>query len=194
MSRRDFVSDQVRVREREPGVGKLPGYRVCTERSRQNVLRGMTGKIVVREEEREWELGPMGNIKNIIYEGQFDDTALGDWWVFINDIRIQSGKHRHQGGLIIFVLEGSGYSIVEGEREDWEAGDLLLLPLVAGGVEHQHFSKDPSKPTKWCAFIYVPLWDALLSNNRLLEDSPGWKAAGMPSLAGTTTMMSAPID
>jgi mannose-6-phosphate isomerase-like protein (cupin superfamily) len=84
-------------------------------------------------------------------------TALQDWRVFISNIRKQSGKHRHQGGLIIFVLEGSGWTICDGERHDWSKGDLILLPIKPGGVEHQHFNHD-GVTTKWIAFIYMPQW------------------------------------
>src|SRR5439155_811034 len=78
---------------------------------------------------------------------------LVDWNVFVQDIRVHSGKHRHQGGLVIYIMEGEGYSVVDGERHDWEAGDLLLLPVKKGGVEHQHFNKDDAHPAKWIAFI-----------------------------------------
>ena len=52
--------------------------------------------------------------------------------MFIHTITTKSGEHRHQGGLLIFVLEGKGYSIVDGERWDWEKGDLVLLPMQPG--------------------------------------------------------------
>ena len=76
----------------------------------------------------------------------FKDTPLQHWRVFIHDIKTRSGKHRHQGGLVIYVLEGKGYSVVDGERKDWEKGDLVLLPMKPEGVEHQHFNLDPAEP------------------------------------------------
>jgi gentisate 1,2-dioxygenase len=42
---------------------------------------------------------------------------------------------------------------MDGVRLDWEAGDLMILPLKPGGVEHQHFNADPNEPCKWLAFI-----------------------------------------
>ena len=89
------------------------------------------------------------------------ETPLQMWRVFTHEIRTKSGKHRHQGGLVIYVLEGKGYSIVEGERIDWEKGDLVLLPLhpergrapafqsrsrEAGGLVRVHPSADPGIP------------------------------------------------
>ena len=72
-----------------------------------------------------------------IYEGLFDDTALHDWWVFMQDIRVHSGAHTHPGGLIIYVLEGAVHTVVDGVRHEWKEGDLLLLPIKPGGVEHR---------------------------------------------------------
>jgi hypothetical protein len=106
---------------------------------------------------------------------QFPDTPLQDWLVFINDVRTHSGKHRHQGGLVIYVIEGKGYSIVDGERKDWESGDLLLLPLKRGGVEHQHFNTEADKPCRWVAFIYLPLMDEVAMEMTQIAVSPDFK-------------------
>jgi gentisate 1,2-dioxygenase len=43
----------------------------------------------------------------------------------------------HQGGLVIYVLEGEGaegrgYTILDDERYEWEAGDVMTLPLRQG--------------------------------------------------------------
>ena len=51
-------------------------------------------------------------------------------------------KHRHSYETIIFVLEGRGYSIVEDEKVEWEAGDAIHIPPWAW---HQHFNTDPDK-------------------------------------------------
>src|SRR6478735_3403236 len=103
------MAERLRVREREPGVPEAAGYWVSVEHSAKLLERGLKGKVVVHADDRQLELGPMGNTYRYIYEGLHDDTALGDWWVFANNIRIHSGSHRHQGGLIIFVVEGTGH-------------------------------------------------------------------------------------
>ena len=167
------MAEKVRVREREPGMRKAAGYWVSVERSKRNTARAHSGKIVIEGDEREWEPGPMGHTYRYIYEGLHDDTALGNWWVFANDIRRHSGAHRHAGGLVIYVVEGSGYSVVEGEKHEWEAGDLMLLPLQAGGVEHQHFN-DGDEPAR-----LVSVWSHHPANEFLggiqhIEDASSW--------------------
>lgn len=48
--------------------------------------------------------------------------------------------HRHTAAAINYYFEGSGYSIVEGQRFDWKAGDLMLS--APGWAIHNHASKD----------------------------------------------------
>jgi len=175
---------RTRTREREPEVADGAGYWMGQRRSLKRIERGLKGKLVIHSDDRSWELGPMGRMYRFIYEGLFDDTALHDWWVFMQDIRKHSGSHKHPGGLIIYVLEGAGHTVVDGVRHDWKAGDLLLLPIKPGGVEHQHFNKEPDRPARWVAFIYLPFWDGLASKSELKEDSPLYRAAGKPSAVG----------
>jgi hypothetical protein len=120
--------------------------------------RQRNGRVVVRDQDRPWDMHRQANSKRFLspLEPELQDTITQDWEVFVNSFSERSGKHRHQGGVVIFVLEGKGYTIVDGERHDWEAGDLLLLPMKPGGVEHQHFCSDPSNPVKWIAFLYWP--------------------------------------
>ncbi|HEV8021910.1 MAG TPA: hypothetical protein VGP41_11635 [Candidatus Lustribacter sp.] len=46
--------------------------------------------------------------------------------------------HRHTAAAINYYFEGSGYSIVEGTRFDWKAGDLMLS--APGWAIHNHAS------------------------------------------------------
>jgi mannose-6-phosphate isomerase-like protein (cupin superfamily) len=47
-----------------------------------------------------------------------------------------TGKHRH-GEESLHILEGTGYSVVAGQRFDWHKGSTLQIPFYA---EHQHFN------------------------------------------------------
>lgn len=48
--------------------------------------------------------------------------------------------HRHTAAAINYYFQGSGYSVVEGERLDWKAGDLMLS--APGWAIHNHASND----------------------------------------------------
>ncbi len=150
---------KVRVREREQEVELTNAYERSIVRQQKIMERQMKGKVVVKEKDREWFLGRQGRLIFYLQEDSYSDHALRDWQVFKQDIRQHSGSHRHQGGLVIFCLEGKGYSVVDGVRHDWKEGDLILLPYKPGGVEHQHFNSEPGKPCKWIAFLYNPYWD-----------------------------------
>lgn len=125
------------------------------------IRRGYEGKIVVRGKERPVEKSRQGWLRYYLYGELFPETALQQWGVFLHEIHAHTGKHSHQGGLAIFVLDGEGYTVLEGRKLAWKKGDLLLLPIKSGGVEHQHFNNDPNKPARWLAFIYWPYNEAM---------------------------------
>jgi gentisate 1,2-dioxygenase len=77
---------------------------------------------------------------------------VSSWYVFEHLIRNQSGRHRHQGGIIIYVVEGEGRTETDDVLLEWRKGDLLLLPIKPGGSSHQHWNRDASKGCRWIAF------------------------------------------
>jgi hypothetical protein len=156
-----------RTAERERGP--LPGalYEAFLKRLADFHDRQQSGKIHIKKSDIVAQMSRQSHAEYFLATDTFP-TVLQDWRVFISNIRKQSGKHRHQGGLVIFVLEGSGWSICDGERHDWEAGDLILLPIKPGGVEHQHFNTE-GVVTRWIALIYVPQWQESASELVQLE-------------------------
>lgn len=141
-----------------------------------DVARRNEGPVVVRRSDRELFQARQGKLLFYLCPNNHRETALQAWRVFIQEIRTCSGKHRHAGGLTIFVLEGHGYTIVDGERWDWKKGDLVLLPMKVGGVEHQHFNLGPpEKPAVWIAMINMAIHDYLASDLEQIENSPDYK-------------------
>lgn len=164
-----------RTRERErPPIQENPYERVMRQRAELKE-RNLNGPIVIRSTDREVFQSRQGKLRFYLDPVTFKETPLQQWRVFTHEIKTRSGKHTHQGGLIIYVVEGKGYSIVDGERWDWEKGDLVLLPLKPGGIEHQHFNLDPDKPSVWAAFIHVPIQEYLASDLQQKEASPDFK-------------------
>ncbi len=89
---------------------------------------------------------------------QFEELSLTQWVIFVRDhTGVPSGRHQHQGGIAIFGVEGDGYSIVNGHRFDWSAEDAVLLPIVPGGLDHQHFRARDDRPSRFMGIIYEPL-------------------------------------
>ena len=134
------MAEMERTRERERGAIPETPYEIFIRSRREFLERQETGQVVVKPSDREFYLTRQGRLMYHLNPEIHKNTPLQDWRVFSHDLKTQSGKHRHQGGLVIYVIIGKGYSVVDGERVDWQAGDLLLLPIKPGGVEHQHFN------------------------------------------------------
>lgn len=47
-----------------------------------------------------------------------------------------TGKHAH-GEEAIFIVQGKGFTVLDGQRYDWDAGSCLFMPY---GSVHQHFN------------------------------------------------------
>jgi len=168
------MAEMERTRVREQESPKLTSYEMALRQDRETAERNLTGRVVCTEEDCPQMLTRQGRLR--YYLGHtIKDTPLQDWIVFTHEIRTASGKHRHQGGLVIYVITGKGYSVVDGERIDWQAGDLLLLPIKPGGVEHQHFNINPGSECRWIAFSYMPFFDHVASEFTQTEVSPLFK-------------------
>ena len=82
------------------------------------------------------------------------DTVLSTLAIYRQDIPpgSRSGRLKFQGGQILFIVEGRGYTMLDGVKHAWEAGDVVNLPCKRDGIVVQHFNDDP---TKSAAFLAV---------------------------------------
>jgi gentisate 1,2-dioxygenase len=119
------------------------------------VERQNAGRLLVRRDEAIRELSSMGYVNWYLHPQVRPETALHDWYVFEEEILRATGCHRHQGGPVLFVLEGRGWTELDGVQHHWEAGDLIIIPFRVGGVAHQHFNADPSQPARLVAFVSI---------------------------------------
>lgn len=161
---------RTRMREREA----LPpsNYEILLRQRDEFFDRQTQGPIVIKLKDRKFEVNRQGKVLYYMAPLTMKDVPLQDWLVFRLHVHTHSGKHRHQGGLVIYVIEGEGYSIVDGEKVEWKAGDLMLLPIRPGGVEHQHFNVKADASVHWIAFCHMPLMDYLAMEMVQMENSP----------------------
>jgi hypothetical protein len=108
------------------------------------------------------------------------DTALSTLLFFQQEIppASRTGRIKFQGGQVILILEGRGYTLLDGVKHTWEEGDLLNLPLRGKGIIVQHFNTDPEKPVRFIAA--EPNWVDCTFLDRgcgfeQLEDAPEYK-------------------
>ncbi len=169
------MADVTRTRTREREAIPALKYDIAYQKRGDFVDHSMTGQIVVKETDREWELCRQGYLKWYILESEYPETVLNDWWVFVHDIKKVSGKHRHQGGLVLFIIEGRGATEVNGEIIEWEKGDCVLLPMHPDGVEHKHYNYG-TEPAQWLAYIHIPTWNHVASELQQIEVNQDFQA------------------
>jgi hypothetical protein len=167
------------MREREPEAAPIKAYEALFERMARNMEVGQKGRVVIEGDKIPWDYARQAILRYYV-DPLIKDTALlhldsSIMHVFMQEIRTRSGRHTHQGGLAIFVVEGQGYTTVDGVRHDWKAGDLILLPIKKGGVEHQHFNTDPNGPSRWLALNPLFLMELMGFFVVQKEAHPDWK-------------------
>ncbi|MEW6472054.1 MAG: cupin domain-containing protein [Actinomycetota bacterium] len=138
--------------------------------------RAAKGAILIKGSEQPWELNRQGRCRFYAHLGR-TDLANPDWISFRHEIHTHSGMHVHQGGLALFVTRGRGYTICNGRRADWKAGDVILLPIEPGGVEHQHFNLG-EEPCEWIAFAFNPWLDAMGNGYEQKTNHPEYREEG----------------
>jgi quercetin dioxygenase-like cupin family protein len=103
---------------------------------------------VVLEREQPWEVTRHGRLKWLIHPES--ELASKRKYIYFQEVPAgsRSGKHRHVAEENILVLEGRGYDIHDGERWNWEQGDLICIPTM---TEHQHFNSGSERALLLCA-------------------------------------------
>ena len=157
-------------------VTEADDYERFMERHHERYQRSVNGEVVIRGRDRPVQRTRHADTTWWLNSQDFGKpegvSALQGWNVFMHHIREHTGKHTHQGGLAIYIVEGRGYTQVGDRRVDWKAGDLLLLPITPGGIAHQHFNVDDSEPARWVGLIHFPMQDALGSLVEQIEEAP----------------------
>jgi gentisate 1,2-dioxygenase len=145
--------------------------------------RQRNGKLLVRAEDCEFQVSRQGILRYYL-NALATDTAVSSWGVFEHIIKRQSGRHRHQGGIIIYVLEGEGMTETNGEILEWKEGDLLLLPVQPGGCTHQHWNRDASKGCRWIAFRDLLIARYIANAIDQVSDTPDMRGSGTTNPEG----------
>lgn len=64
-----------------------------------------------------------------------------------------TNRHRHTYETVLYVIEGKGWTEVEDQRIEWEAGDAVYIPSWAW---HRHQNMSDSEPAKYVACENAP--------------------------------------
>jgi gentisate 1,2-dioxygenase len=132
-------ANRMRVREREPGP------RDTYEESVRYLLelreRAFKGQVVIKGREVPWEINQQGKMRWYLHPS-IEDVCLRTHLLYVQEIPpgSRSGRQRCQGGTIFYVVEGRGYTLLDGAKHTWEAEDVICLPIPEEGVTFQHFN------------------------------------------------------
>lgn len=134
---------------------------------------------VVKGKELPWEVNKHGKMKWYLHPAMAD-RAIRSLVVFMQEIPPlgRTGKQKRQGGLVHYILEGRGHTILNGAKYEWEAGDCVILPILPNGVEYQHFNDDPVKLVVFIAGqanLFDVLGIDMGSGFEQLEDAPDYQ-------------------
>ncbi|MDP2645719.1 MAG: cupin domain-containing protein [Desulfobacterales bacterium] len=94
------------------------------------------GRTFIHEEELEWVRTKQDHRSALLCSRLNGFVTTGD--VTLNEIpeRWHTGRHSH-GEEAIFIVQGSGFSVIDDGRYDWKSGSCVFVPF---GLVHQHFN------------------------------------------------------
>jgi gentisate 1,2-dioxygenase len=100
---------------------------------------------VIKQKDCTWEETRNGRVLWFCHPQR--DTGILTYETYLQELPpgCQSGKHRHVGEEVAYIVEGKGYSIIDGEKWEWAAGDVVAVPIHS---VHQYFNSDPQHPAK----------------------------------------------
>ena len=116
------------------------------DKQRADVAKGLK---VVRGKERGVERNRNGLVKWYMHP-MLNDTASKALIVYTQEIPAgsKSGKQKLQGGVLVYVLEGEGYTLLDNDKHEWFRGDMINIPQRDKGITVQHFNSSPDYPVR----------------------------------------------
>lgn len=111
--------------------------------------RNRTGRSVVRRESLPVEENEFGRMRWYIHPS-IKDTLLST--LLFYEIEIppggRTGRLKVPGDEVLLLIEGHGYTLIDGVKHPWKAGDAMGLPIRPDGLIIQHVNEDPSLPAR----------------------------------------------
>jgi quercetin dioxygenase-like cupin family protein len=129
-------------------------------RAHRKLLKANETVIQRSEHKGDWKVGLVDRFVG------FDNKVMA---MYVHQLppSCHTETHKH-GWATVFVLSGHGYSIVDGERYDWSAGDMINVPA---GAWHQHFNTDPELVSQHLLISPQGFRNALLLTTGSVEES-----------------------
>jgi quercetin dioxygenase-like cupin family protein len=130
----EYVDGMKWMSEMQASHHKSRGSQVEASRESRKLMKAADAVIQRSHHKGDWKVGLIDNFFG------FTNKILG---IVVHQMppACHTETHKH-GWATVYVLSGSGYSIVDGDRYDWRVGDMINVPA---GAWHQHFNTDPDQ-------------------------------------------------
>ncbi len=117
------------------------------DQQRAAVAKGLR---VVHGKDRPLERNDNGYMKWYMHP-LLNDTVTKALIVFMQEIppASRTGKQKTQGGMVLYILEGTGYTMLDETRHEWSQGDVLNIPQRDIGVTLHHFNTSSEKVARF---------------------------------------------
>jgi quercetin dioxygenase-like cupin family protein len=99
---------------------------------------------LIKGKQLPWENNKQGIMKWYMHPF-LKSPCINTLTIFVQEIPpgSRSGRLLHPGNQVIFVWEGQGYTLLDGQKHHWSQNDVVQLPLRRNGVTFQHVNTDP---------------------------------------------------
>jgi quercetin dioxygenase-like cupin family protein len=153
-------------------------------------LRVQRGTNLIHREDCLTEMTSLGFIRWYLHP-KINGPTVRSFYRFELEIPAgsRSGKLFHQGGVIHYVLEGEGYTLVDGVPHEWETDDVIAIPYRVNGVSFQHVASGPGPVRLLVTFANLDsaLGPAGGVEMRVLEPCPEYTGAELSTVRGATS-------
>ncbi len=135
---------------------------------------------IVRRKDLPMESNPQGQMRWYMHPN-IKDIVLSTLSVYEQEIPpgSRSGRLKFQGGHVMFIVQGTGYTVIDGVKYPWKKRDVVNLPLKKDGIIVQHFNSSDSEPVRFL-LVEPNLFEATGVDRgcgfEQLENSPDYKA------------------
>jgi len=105
------------------------------------------GPLVVKGKDLPWEKNSQGRMQWYLHPAM-EDVATRSMLFFRQEIppRGRSGVQMTPGGEVIYIVQGRGYTLLDGVKHEWETEDVINIPIRSDGVKVQHVNLSRTTP------------------------------------------------
>jgi gentisate 1,2-dioxygenase len=102
---------------------------------------------LIKGKDLNWEHNRQGKMKWYLHPA-LEDACIRSMLFFEQEIPPggRTGAQKTPGGAVMYIMQGHGFTLLDGVRHDWEAEDVVNIPIRTDGVVVQHVNLDPNEP------------------------------------------------